>query len=264
MKPNCNQDSLKDYDPSRVNFKLKTTDMFINISKAFVILLLLFSNNIYSQERSNNLKCWMELRVSYKVVPKLNVKLNQLFAFNNYPFGYSFSQTELSLSYKLRRRTYIEGGFARGSFIDSKSLRRQGASDDVLNTVSVYRIFAEFSYKHNIDKRLTLRHKIEVQYFLLDLKKYKTRYIYSAKFSYNIKRSSLAPYLESLFYYYQGGIISNGIKRIRLKPGLSFKPIKGSSLKISVYLLFQNEFNTEQLSDNDYTVFGTTISFKIK
>lgn len=264
MKSNCNKDSLKNYDRDRINFKQKTSSMNINIKKTLVVLLFLFSSNIYTQDLTDNLKCWTEIRVSYKITPTLKAKFGQLFAFNISPFGYSFSQTELSLAYRLKRRTYIEGGYVRGLFKDSKSLRKQGASSDLFNTLSVDRVFVKFSYKHNIAKRVSLKHKIEFQYFLLDLNKYKTRSIYSAKVSYHVRRSSLTPFLECRFYFYRGGEISNGFKRFRLKTGLRFNPIKGFPMRATLYVLFQNEFNTEQLSDNDYTVLGSTLSFRIK
>ena len=125
------------------------------------------------------------------------------------------------------------------------------------------RIYGNFSLKHNLVKRLSLKHKIEYQYFFPDIDKYKTRTIYSARIGYNVKRSSLTPYIENQLFYYNGGIISNGVKRYRFKTGLRFRPVKDSSMGLSFYYLFQNEFNTDELSDNDYTVLGFSLSFKI-
>jgi len=236
----------------------------LNIKSIFIALLFLFSCSIYAQDLTNNLKSWSGVSVSYEINENLNAKLNQLFALNVSPAGYSFSQTKLALSYKLKRRTYIEGGYVRGLFNESNSLRSQGATSGWFNTLAVDRIYGNFSYRHDIVKRLSLKHKIEFQYFFPDIDKYKTRTLYSARLNYNIRRSSLTPYLENQFYYYQGGNISSGIKRYRFKPGLSFKPIKDSSMRISIYYIFQNEFSTEQLSDNDYSVVGINLSFKIK
>ena len=152
----------------------------------------------------------------------------------------------------------------RGLFNDSNSLRNQGATTGWFNTLAVDRLYGNFSYKHDLVKRLSLKHKIEFQYFFPDLRKYKTLSIYAAKVGYNVRKSSLAPFFEGQFYYYQGGEISSGIKRFRFKTGLSFKPIRRSSTKLSFYYLYQNEFDTEQFSDNDYTVLGMNLSFKIK
>ncbi|MFH4963426.1 DUF2490 domain-containing protein [Gaetbulibacter sp. M235] len=229
-----------------------------------IVVFSFFSLSMNSQDLTNNLKLWSGVNVSYGINDNLTGKLSQLFAFNASPTTYSFSQTKLSLSYKIKRRIYVEGGYVRGLFNDSNSLRNQGATSGWFNTLAVDRISGSFSFKHDLVKRLSLSHEIEFQYFFPDLDKYKTRTTYSTRLGYNVKRSSLSPYIESMFYYYQGGIISNGIKRFRLKPGISFKPIKNSSMGISIYYIYQNEFKTDQLPDNDYSVIGTNLSFKIK
>lgn len=234
------------------------------IKKTFILLLFFSSFTMSSQDLTDNLKAWTGASLSYKINEDFKAKLSQLFAFNVSPINYSFSQTKLSLSYKIKRRTYVEGGYVRGLFNDSNSLRAQGASSGWFNTLVVDRIYGNFSYKHDVAHRLSLRHKIEFQYFFPDIDKYKTRSIYSARFGYNVRKSSLSPYLEGQFFYYQGGIISNGIKRYRIKAGVSFKPIKDSSMRASVYCMIQNEINTDQLPDNDYAVIGTSLSFKIK
>ncbi len=237
--------------------------MNLNIKKIVIAILLFYNFTMNSQDLTDNLKNWVSISVSYGVNENFRVKLSQLSAHNITPYTYSFSQTKLALSYKIKRRMYVEGGYVRGLFNDSKSLRNQGATSGWFNTLAVDRVYGNFSYKHDLVKRLSLKHKIEFQYFFPDIEKYKTRSLYSARLSYNVKRSSLLPYLEAQYFYYQGGDISNGIKRFRFKSGLSFKPIKNSSMKTSIYYLFQNEYNTNQLPDNDYAVLGINLSFKI-
>ena len=237
---------------------------FPKIKKILFISFLFFAISLNAQDLTNNLKIWSGVSVSYNINKNLRGKLSQLLALNASPSKFSFSQTKLSLSYKIKRRVYIEGGYVRGLFNDSNSLRNQGATSGWFNTLAVDCIYGNFSLKHDIVKRLSLRHKIEFQYYTPDIDKYKTRSIYSARLGYNVRRSSVSPYIEGQFFYYNGGIISNGFKRFRFKSGLSFKPVKDSSMRISFYYLYQNEYNTEQLPDNDYTVIGTSISFKIK
>jgi Protein of unknown function (DUF2490) len=233
--------------------------------KNFLFITFLFCTiSLSAQDLTNNLKLWSGVSVSYGINDNLNGKISQLFSFNVSPVGYSFSQTKLALLYKIKRRVYVEGGYVRGLFNDSNALRDQGATSGWFNTLAVDRIYGNFSLKHDIVKRLSLRHKIEFQYYTPDIDKYKTRSIYSARLGYNVRRSSVSPYVEGQFFYYNGGIISNEFKRFRFKTGLSFKPVKDSSMRLSFYYLYQNEYNTDQLSDNDYTVFGTNISFKIK
>ncbi len=229
-----------------------------------LVIFLFLSVSMSSQDLSKNLKIWSGASVSYHLNENLKAKFSQLFALNVAPVNYSFSQTKLALSYKIKRRMYLEGGYVRGLFKNSNSLRSQGASSGFFNTLVVDRLYGNYSYKHDIVKRLTLKHKIEIQYFFANLLKYKSRSIYSARIGYNVKNSSLTPYLEGMFYYYSGGNISNGFKRFRLKPGFSFKPFKDSSMGISFYYIFNNEFNTNPLLDNDYSVIGTNLSFTIK
>lgn len=241
---------MKNYLQTKIKYVLST-----------IIFLGLFNAN--AQDLTDNLKLWTSVGVNYSVNQNLRVKLSQLVAYNASPIEYSFSQTKLALSYKLKRRTYIGGGYVRGLFNDSNSLREQGATSSWFNKVAVDRIYGNLSYKHDIVKRLSLKHKIEFQYFFTDLDKYKTRAIYSARFGYNVRKSSLTPFIEGQIYNYSGGIISGGLKRFRFKPGLSFKPIKDSSMGMSIYYILQDEFSTEQLSENDYSVLGFSLSFKI-
>ncbi len=226
-------------------------------------LLFATTLTINAQDLSNNLKIWGGLSFSYKASDNVTLKLGQLFAYNASPSSYSFSQTKLGVSYKIKRRTYVEAGYVRGLFNDTNSLRAQGATSGWFNKLAVDRVYANFSYKHDIVKRLSLKHKFEFQYFFPDLDKYKTRAIYSARLGYNVRRSSFSPYIEGQVYNYGGGIISGGFKRFRFKTGFSFKPIKDSSMKTSFYYLAQNEYNTDQLADNDYAVVGFSLSFKL-
>jgi len=239
--------------------------MNLSIKKTSIVALLFLTYELHSQDLTDNMKNWTDVSISYKINKDFKVKAKQLFTFNMSPYKYSFSQTKIGLAYKIKRRAYIEAGYVIGLFNESNSLIRQGAIPAIFNTLAVSRIYGRYSYKHDLVKRVSLKHKIEFQYFFTDLDKYKTRSIYATRLGYNVRKSSLSPYIESQFYFYQGGTkISNGIKRFRLKTGLSFKPVKGSSTRLSLYYFLQNEFNTEQLSDNDYTVLGASVSFRIK
>lgn len=239
--------------------------MRLNIKNFFTALFFMFTYNsaIYAQDLSNNFKSWSEIILTYNATKNLRAKVSQLVALNVSPLEYSFSQAELSLSYRIKRRTYVEAGFVRGFYSYSNSLKNQGANSEVFNTLAVDRVFGSFSYKHYLINHLSLKHKIEFQYFFPDLRKYKTRSIYSVRLGYSMRKLRLAPYVESLLYYYQGGAaLSAGIKNVRLKTGVSFIPFKNSSLGVSVYYLVQDEFGTKQLVDNDYKIIGSSIAFK--
>ncbi len=238
----------------------KKSLVFLAVSLVFII-----SSKLHAQDLTNNGKYWGGINLKYKINHKIRLKANQLFAYNASPFSYSFSQTKLGMTYKIKKRTYLETGYVRGLYNESVSLRNQGASPAIFNKLAVDRLYINLSYKHYLVKRLSLKHKFEYQYFFPDLKKYKTRIIYAVRLGYNVRKSSLLPYLESQFYYYQGGSrISDGFKRFRLKTGLSFKPFTGNSTRLSFYYMIQNEFNTEILRENDYHVIGTSLTFKLR
>lgn len=236
-----------------------------NMKKIFTITLLLISLNLSAQDLTDNLKVWNSVSASYKINSDFKAGISQLFAFNLSPTTYSFSQTRLGLSYKIKRRMYAEGGYVRGLFSESNALRRQNATAGWFNTLAVDRVYGNFSYKHDIVKRVSLKHEFEFQYFFPDIEKFKSRSIYSARIAYNVRNSSVTPYLENQLFYYAGGtILSNGIKRNRIKLGLSFKPLKDVPVSTTLYYMYQDEFKTEALSANDYSVVGLHLSFQIK
>ncbi|NCO63747.1 MAG: DUF2490 domain-containing protein [Flavobacteriales bacterium] len=235
------------------------------MKKLIGISTLLLSLNLSAQDLTNNLKSWNSVSVSYKIDSNFKAKFSQLFAFNLSPTNYSFSQTGIGLSYKIKKNIYIEGGYVRGLFNESNALRRQNATAGWFNTLAVDRVYGNFSYKHDIVKRVSLKHEFEFQYFFPDIEKFKSRSIYSARIAYNIRSSSVTPYLENQLFYYAGGtILSNGIKRNRIKLGLSFKPLKDVPVSTTLYYMYQDEFKTEPLSANDYSVVGLHLSFQIK
>ena len=254
---------------------LKTETVFIqNINKIVmkirikhVVAALIFLNSyiLSAQDLSEDLKSWTGLGTSYKINKNIRIKFYQILALNIPSSTFSFSQTDLSLSYKIKSGMYAESGYEIGLFNASNSLERQGAYPSLFGKLSADRIFGKFSYRQRLAKRLSLYHKFEFQYYLPDLNKYKTRSLYTAKFSYNVRKTSFTPYLEGRIYYYEGGQrVSNGIKRYRVKGGARFKPVKDSSMKVYGYFIWQNEFNTYPLSGNDYFVLGTAISFRIQ
>lgn len=226
--------------------------------------MILASCTIHAQDLTDNLKSWSGVSLKYGINDNLDAKFGQLFSYNVSPSGFSFAQTKLAMAYKIKRRTYVEAGYVMGLFNNSRALRDKDFTASLFNKLVVNRIQVNFSYKHDIVKRLSLRHKPEVQYFLKAVEKHGARFVYAARLSYNVRRSSIAPYLENQFFYYTGGDIGSGIKRYRLKPGVNFKPIEDFPMGVSIYYIFQDEFSTDFLPENDYNVLGFNLSFKLK
>lgn len=234
------------------------------IKKVSVFALIMTSWVVRSQDLTDNLKIWSGIGLKYEIADNLDLDFGQMFSYNVSPAGYSFSQSKLALKYRIKRRTYVEAGYVNGLFNDSRSLRDQGFNTLMFNKLAVGRIYANFSYRHDIVKRLSLRHDPEIQYFFRALEKYQVRVLYAARLIYNVRRSSLSPYLENQFFYYTGGLISGGIKRYRLKPGVNFKPFEDFPMGVSIYYIIQKEFNTDFLPENSYNVLGFHLSFTLK
>jgi hypothetical protein len=232
--------------------------------KVLIVVLIMMGSVVRSQDLTENLKVWSGITLKYGISDDFDIRFGQMFSYNVSPTEYSFSQTKLALSYRIKRRTYVEAGYVNGLFNDSRSLRNQGVNTEMFGKLAIGRVFANFSYRHDIVKRLSLRHDPEIQYFFNKLEKYQVRGVYAARLIYNVRRSSLAPYLENQFFYYTGGDIGSGIKRYRLKPGVNFNPFEDFPMGVSIYFIIQKEFNTEFLPENDYNVFGFNLSFTLK
>ena len=233
--------------------------------KIFLVLtFILFYIESNSQDLTPDMKTWYGINLNYKIAPRVKVKFGALLSQNTSPSAFSFAQGKLGISYKIKRRMYVEAGYVRLLLNDSESKRLlYDITPGMFDKLEFDRIYTNFSYKHDVVKRLSGKHKVEFQYFFPAVEKYTTRYIYSGRLAYNIRKSSIKPFIENQFYYYAGGIIENGFKRYRFKPGVSFKLIKDFPMGTSLYYISQNECNTEPLSDNDYNVLGISFTFTL-
>jgi len=229
-----------------------------------IVISLFFIEGSKAQDLTNNFKKWYGINLNTKINKNLKLKFGALLSQNSSPSGYSFSQGKLGLSYKIKKHTYVEFGYVKELLNDSQKKRDlYNITPGLFNKLEFDRIYTNFSYKHSLVNRVSFKHKLEFQLFLPAVQKYKYRYVYSGTLAYNIKKSSITPYLINQIYYYTGGDISGGIKRYRLVSGIRFKLIKNFPLSTSLYYLYQNEFNTGILKENDYKAIGISLTFKI-
>ena len=229
-----------------------------------IIFSIFISQSAKSQDLTNNFKTWYGINLQTKINNNLKLKFGALLSENTTPSGFSFAQGKLGLSYKIKRRTYVEVGYVKELLNDSRKKRDlYNITPGLFNKLEFDRIYTNFSFKHDLVNRLSLKHELEAQLFMPAVQKYKSRYIYSTKLAYNIRKSSITPYIENQVYYYAGGDISGGIKRYRFVSGIRFRPINDFPLSTSLYYLYQNEFKTVPFSENDYTALGISLSFSI-
>ncbi|MDP2068689.1 MAG: DUF2490 domain-containing protein [Lutibacter sp.] len=229
-----------------------------------MIFSIFISQGVKSQDLTNEFKIWYGINVNTKINKNFKLKFGAMLAENTNPSSFSFAQGKLGLSYKIQKNTFVEVGYVKELLNDSQKKRDlYDITPGLFNKLEFDRIYTSFSFKHDLVKRLSFKHELEAQLSMPAVQKYKSRYIYSGKLAYNIKKSSITPYLENQVYYYAGGDISGGIKRYRLVSGIQFKPINDFPLSTSLYYLYQNEFNTSPLSENDYTAAGISLTFSI-
>lgn len=229
-----------------------------------MIFSIFISQRAKSQDLTNDFKTWYGINLNTKINKNLKLKFGALLGENTAPSSFSFAQGKLGLSYKIKKNTFVEVGYVKELLNDSQKKRDlYNMTPGLFNKLEFDRIYTSFSYKHDLINRFSLKHELEAQLSMPAVQKYKSRYIYSNKLAYNIKKSSITPYIENQVYYYAGGDISGGIKRYRLVSGIQFKPINDFPLSTSLYYLYQNEFNTSPLSENDYTALGISLTFSI-
>lgn len=237
----------------------------MKILKTINLLTCLFCFTItFSQDLSNNNKLWYGANVNYKLNNDFKVKFGSLYAQNTNPSDFSFAQFKLGLAYRIKKNLYANLSYEKQLLNDSRRKRElYNITPGLFNKLEFDQVNISTSYKHDLVKRLSLDHEIEYEHFLIGVEKHKSRINYTAKLAYNIRKSSITPFLENQLYYYSGGDISNGVKRYRLKAGASIKPIKDFAMTATIYHLIQNEFSTDQLPENDYGAFGINLNFNI-
>ena len=237
---------------------------FLNRTAFTLVISCLPLVGIFSQDLTNDFKTWYGVNASVSIDKNFRIKAGALLSLNTAPSDYSFSQGEIGLSYKIKRRMYIEGGYSRQLLNNTRTRREQfNISPGLFNKLAFDRVYLNYSFRHNIVKRLSLRHRLEGQYFFPEVDKYRSRLIYVQRLSYNIRRTTLSPYIEQQIFYYAGGDIPDGISRYRIRTGLRFKLIDDFPMTTSLYFMMQNEMNTNPLPENDYNVFGISASFSL-
>lgn len=224
----------------------------------------LFFLKTNAQDLTNDFKTWYGVNANIDLNSDFRIKAGAILSLNTAPTDYSFSQGKIGLSYKIKRRMYVEGGYSR--LLLNYTTARQEEFDlepGLFNKLAFDRAYLNYSFRHDLVNRLSLRHKLEGQYFFPAVEKHQSRLVLVQRLSYNIRRTSVSPYIEQQLFYYAGGEIPNGVRRFRIKTGLRFNLIDDFPMTTSIYFMMQNEMNTNPLPENDYNVFGISASFSL-
>lgn len=244
-------------------------NLFLNCIS--ILLFTFCSTNCFSQDLKNESKLWLGRGVKYKISNQFRIKYNSMYATNLSSSGFSFAQGTLGLTYKIKRKLYVEGGYKKMLVNNSRRKREKyNLKPTLFNKLAFNRIYVNGSFKHDIDlldvNGLTMTHKVQLEHYLPGVVKHSLRSYYSNRISYRVKESSikLKPYIKNNFYHYAGGEIGSGFKNHRIRLGVSARPIEKWPITTSAYFMKQNEYKTEPRSPNDYNVIGLGLYFNFK
>jgi hypothetical protein len=248
------------------------------LSKPVMLATFLFVSNIgLGQDKKPGFKTWFDYTVEYNFKKSFTLSFNQILSFNTNPYRLGFIQNDFGFDYRIKRRMYVGAGYVWSLFPDSQSLRdRYSLDPNIIGMLDFNRFYVDYSYKHTFfSKRVLLKHKASFQYFWPQLRKYRYRITYSAKFYFKIRHFPWrgVPFLENKFYIYLDGIPANyydlqtgeivatkppnGLHRYRLKTGVRFRPAK-ARFYFTPYVFFQREFNTGLVPGNDLNILNPT------
>lgn len=229
-----------------------------------LFLLFLLSFSLSAQDLSNDIKSWAGYGISVKIGKRFKVKVTQLFSIDLTNSRFGFAQSDLILAYKLAPRNYIQLEYSNSQYRWFDRLKTLGLSKNVLGLVSYQRFTLSYNVSHRLlknNKFLKLKHYVSAQVFFPRPIKHRMRFIYTARLYYSNPKWPLKikPYFSSTLQYYLGGrpiayynqegeVVAynspNGFHRVRIKTGSSFSPFKKIPLTVTLYAIFQWEFNT--------------------
>lgn len=254
---------------------------------AFLTTLL----KIQAQDQPPGFKNWATIGVKVKTSDKLTISYSHLtgtstnVGVNNQSYGLYFMQGNLGFNVRTGKKTDIQLGY-KANVLGLSA----GSSTNLYN-----RFYVQGSGRADIFKMLS-KHTLTLEWHFPQLRKYRYRAIYT--FRYFIDNDFLPwkmkPYIKAqLYYYLDGRSISyydetgkriakkspNDFHRYRLGAGLYMKPSK--QLRLSLYYLWQQEFNTFLTRNrdlnvpsksgrsikapfNNYSVLGISLTWKIK
>lgn len=246
-------------------------------------LICLITGSIFAQDVPPGFKTWAATGLRVRLSPKTSISGSQLTAFNMRPSSFQFTQANLSIGHRIGERWNLDLGAARSWFKSSETIKTYN------------RVFAEVDYKIKWGE-LGMKQSLRAEYHFPQIRKYRTRFIYSNKLSYRFKKLPLRPqpFIRHQLYWYQGGKNvkyydeesgelevsqpANGFHRYRFTIGVRARLAK--RLYGSLFYTWQREFNLPfndfralnvtkpngkvQAPFNNYSLVGFSLSYTLK
>lgn len=232
-------------------------------SVSLLTTIFLLSLNLSAQDLTNDVKSWLGYSLNIKVGKRFKAKVGQLYSFDINSSRFGFAQTNFVFVYKLATRNYLQLEYSNSQYRWYSYLRKLGFSENVLGLVGYQRLTLNYNGNHNLfknNKCFRLKHSVSAQFFFPQPVKHRIRFVYTARLYYSNPKWPLKikPFFANSLHYYLGGrpityynnqgrIIAynspDGFHRIRLKTGSSLAPLKKVPFTITLYIVFQWEFN---------------------
>ena len=212
-------------------------------------MILILPISIFGQNEATPLKVWYQMGLSIPVQSKFHIHLNQTDGYGTSPYENKFRQTSLNLAFNLDKRMKLSFGYLF-----------QNSSRDEISNINKQRFFVSMRLRSKwnvlrISNSLKIEKHDQLEY------RYDYRLVYSFSINPHVnliaRKINLTPFFNASAYYNIGGnkisqydsdgvkigkFTADGFHRVRLKTGMSITPV--NKVKISIYGLYQREFNT--------------------
>ncbi|MEM0999411.1 MAG: DUF2490 domain-containing protein [Bacteroidota bacterium] len=243
-------------------------------------IALLLTTSLFAQDVSPEFKAWGLGTLKLRFSRNTSFTITQLSAIDLAPTRFQFLQVPLSMNRRIGERWNLDIGIMPSWFTQEDGVK-------MFN-----RVFTEVDFKQRWG-RLRMKHSLRTEYHFPQIRKYRMRFIYSNKISYQFRDAPgrLTPFLRQQIFWYQSGrtidyyedgeIVetapSNGFHRYRMTLGVRARLAK--RFYGSLFYTWQREFNvpwTErglnvqrpngriQAPFNNYALIGVGLSYTLK
>ena len=161
---------------------------------SLLALICFLATAASAQDVPEGFKVWGSTGLDFRVSKKNTFSVNQLTAFNTRSFGYQFTQINLGYARKIGEQWNLDLGYAHSLFKSKDQIKHFN------------RVFTELDHKVKWGN-LGMKNSVRAEFHFPQLRKWRTRYIISNKFSYRFKELPLRPqpFIRNQLYWYQGG-----------------------------------------------------------
>jgi hypothetical protein len=228
------------------------------IKKFFILIFLIFSCCLFSQERIKDVGGWLSLATNYKFNQKQSISImGRIRQYENFTQTNSW-YVDIGYSFKFANTLKVSVHYAINPSLTSQNYFR-----------NIHQYYLRIDYKKFINKYFTFYNRIISQHsthlFLTDFNDngykpyYRTDLRERTGFSYNLNSSSeIYLHNEWMFTISQNPV---ELRRNRLYCGYEKKV--NDKISYKTYFVLQSSFHKRKSADRDYFIFGLDINFNL-